>query len=201
MANLSFPVLRRTETLLRESYAGPQQSLKGWGISTVRGDWGLELFSMEKGGLRGSQSICINSRDWGMRDEEEGAGSCSVVPIGRIRASGHWKALNSIWTEENMLLLWEWPNTGTGCRERLTVAYRDLNILEILKTWLDMVQEKTLLMSLLQQGVGLDDHQRYPPVPDVLWLRVTWICSPMSHTLHFLSVMYLKLCMHFICML
>lgn len=31
-----------------------------------------------------------------------------------------------------------------------------------------MVQEKTLLMSLLQQGVGLDDHQRYPPVSDVL---------------------------------
>lgn len=82
------PSARRIETLWRESCAGPQQSLKGWGMSTMRGDWDLGLFRMEKGRLRQSQSICINSRDWGMRDEE-GTGCCLIVPTGRIRASGH----------------------------------------------------------------------------------------------------------------
>jgi len=56
------------------------------------------------------------------------------------------------------------------CKEWATWAGNtcEKNLLEIFKTRLDVVLCSLLWVTLLQQGVGLDDPQRSLPTPNIL---------------------------------
>jgi len=63
------------------------------------------------------------------------------------------------------------PVIQTSCYSGYIVWVWGLNFssLEIFKTCLDVVLCSLLWMTLLRQGVGLDDPQRSLPTPMILW--------------------------------
>jgi len=123
----------------------------------------LGLFSLEKGRLRGDLVNASKYLQGGC--QEDGARLFPVVPSDRTRGNGHKLKLRKL--QLNMrknffpLRVTEpWPRLPRGAVESPS--------LEIFKPHLDKVLYSLLWVTLLWQGVGLDDPQRSLPTPNLL---------------------------------
>jgi len=123
----------------------------------------LGLFSLKKRRLRGDLINACKYLQGGC--QEDGARIFSVVPSDRTRGKGH--KLKPRKFQLNMRKNF-FPLRVTEHWHRLPREVVESPSLEIFKTHLDKVLCSLLWVTLLWQGVGLDDSQRSLPTPNIL---------------------------------
>jgi len=123
----------------------------------------LGLFSLEKRRLRGDLRNASKYLQSGC--QEDGARLFPVVPSDRTRANGH--KLKQRKFQLNMRKNF-FPLRVTEPWPRLPREVVESPSLEIFQTRLDVVLCSLLWVTLLRQGVGLDDPQRSLPAPNLL---------------------------------
>ena len=122
----------------------------------------LGLFSLEKRRLRGDLRNASKYLQGG--GQEDRAQLRSVVPSDRTRGNGHKLEQRKLQlnTRKNFL-----PLRVTEPWPRLPREAVESPSLEIFQTRLDVMLSSLLWVTLLGQGVGLDDPQRSLPTPNI----------------------------------